>query len=134
MCSSFSSSLGLLAIADFWDRLLRPGGTGRNITKVGQGTNPRDIASQIAAQARAAVDCPILQCIGPGATNQAIKAVAIARTYLSKSHSSGTTAHPDCIVYPEFVKLDPYATAPPGCLAAWLPGRLATWPPGHLGP
>lgn len=96
--------------SDFWDRLLRPGGGNRNVTKVGQSTNPRDVASQIAAQARAAVDCPILQCIGPGATNQAIKAVAIARTYLSKSHSSGTTAHPDCIVYPEFVKLDPSQT------------------------
>jgi len=96
--------------SDFWDRLLRPGGSNRNITKVGQSTNPRDIASQIAAQARAAVDCPILQCIGPAATNQAIKAVAIARTYLSKSHASGSTAHPDTIVYPEFVKLDPSQT------------------------
>jgi len=96
--------------SDFWDRLLRPGGNNRNITKVGQSTNPRDIASQIAAQARAAVDCPILQCIGPAATNQAIKAVAIGRTYLAKSHSSGTTAHPDCVVYPEFVKLDPSQT------------------------
>ena len=92
--------------ADFWDRLLRPGGAARNVTKVGQSTHPRDIASQIAAQARAAVDCPVLQCIGPPATNQAIKAVAIARTYLAKSDATGSSAHPDVIVYPEFVKLD----------------------------
>ena len=76
------------------------------MTKVGSNTNPRDVASQIAAQARAAVDCPTLQCIGPSATNQAIKAISIARTYLAKSDASGQTAHPDVIVYPEFVKLD----------------------------
>jgi len=90
--------------SDFWDRILRP--NGRNTTKVGQSTNPREVASQIAAQARAAVDCPTLQCIGPSATNQAIKAVSIARSYLAKSDASGETAHPDVIVYPEFVKLD----------------------------
>lgn len=73
---------------------------------MGQSTNPREVASQIAAQARAAVDCPTLQCIGPSATNQAIKAVSIARNYLAKSDASGETAHPDVIVYPEFVKLD----------------------------
>jgi len=93
--------------SDFWDRILRPGGAARNTTKVGQGTNPRDVASQIAAQARAAVECPTLQCIGPGATNQAIKAIAIARTYLFKSNEGGSTQHPDIVVYPEFVKLDP---------------------------
>ena len=93
--------------ADFWDRILRPGGSGRNVTKVGSNTNPRDVASQIAAQARAAVDCPTLQCIGPAATNQAIKAVSISRTYLIKSDSGGPSNHPDLIVYPEFIKLDP---------------------------
>ena len=93
--------------SDFWDRILRPGGHGRNITKVGSGTNPRDVASQIAAQGRAAVDCPTLQCIGPSATNQAIKSVSIARTYLSKSDAAGQSAHPDLVVYPEFIKLDP---------------------------
>jgi stage V sporulation protein S len=92
--------------SDFWDRIMRPGGQGRNVTKVGGGSNPRDVASQIAAQARAAVDCPTLQCIGPSATNQAIKAVAIARTYLAKSDASGQSAHPDVILYPEFIKLD----------------------------
>ena len=96
----------LRARADFWDRILKPGGQGRNVTKVGSQTNPRDIASQIAAQARAAVDCPTLQAIGPSATNQSIKAIAIARTYLVKSDAAGATSHPDLIVYPEFIKLD----------------------------
>ena len=92
--------------SDFWDRILRPGGQGRNITKVGSNTNPRDVASQIAAQGRAAVDCPTLQAIGPSATNQAIKSVSIARTYLAKTDASGQSAHPDLVVYPEFIKLD----------------------------
>ena len=38
-----------------------------------------------AAQARAPVDCPTLQAIGPQATNQAVKAIAIARTFLKES-------------------------------------------------
>lgn len=76
------------------------------MTKVGSSTNPRDVASQIAAQGRAAIDCPTLQTIGPSATNQAIKAVAIARTYLGKSDAAGTSSHPDLMVYPEFIRLD----------------------------
>ena len=88
--------------ADFWDRVQR----GNNTTKVGGNTNARDIASQLAAQARAAVDCPTLQCVGPPSINQAIKAVAIARTYLFHSDQSGGSSHPDLTVYPEFVKLD----------------------------
>ena len=79
------------ARTDFWDRILKPGGQGRNVTKVGSNTNPRDVASQIAAQGRAAVDCPTLQAIGPSATNQAIKAIAIARTYLGKSDAAGAS-------------------------------------------
>ena len=101
-----------MALADFWDRILRPGGSGRNVTKVGQGTNPRDVASQIAAQGRAAVDCPVLQCVGPQSTNQAMKAIAIARTYLRQSDESGETSHPDLTVYPEFVKLTRCARVP----------------------
>jgi stage V sporulation protein S len=76
------------------------------VTKIGQNTNPREIASQIAAQARAAVDCPVLQCVGPQSINQAIKAVAIARTYLHQSDAQGNSSHPDLTVYPEFIKLD----------------------------
>ena len=87
--------------SDFWDRVQR----GHNTTKIGSNTNPRDVASQIAAQARAAVDCPVLQCVGPQSTNQAMKAIAIARTYLKQSDASGDSSHPDLTVYPEFVKL-----------------------------
>ena len=88
--------------SDFWDRIAR----GQNVTKIGGATNPRDVASQIAAQGRAAVDCPLLQCVGPQSTNQAMKAIAIARTYLRQSDASGSSTHPDIAVYPEFVKLD----------------------------
>mmetsp|Transcript_51805 Transcript_51805/g.85938 ORF Transcript_51805/g.85938 Transcript_51805/m.85938 type:complete len:243 (-) Transcript_51805:277-1005(-) len=88
--------------SDFWDRINR----GSNVTKIGSNTNPRDVAGQIAAQARAAVDCPILRCVGPQSTNQAMKAVAIARTYLFESDRSGQTSHPDLTVYPEFVKVE----------------------------
>ena len=87
--------------SDFWDRVQR----GHNTTKIGSNTNPRDVASQIAAQARAAVDCPVLQCVGPQSTNQAMKAIAIARTYLKQSDAGGDSSHPDLTVYPEFVKL-----------------------------
>jgi len=89
-------------VTDFWDRIHR----GNNVTKIGSSTNPRDVAGQIAGQARAAVDCPKLQCVGPQSTNQAMKAVAIARTYLSQSDQAGATSHPDLAVYPEFIKLE----------------------------
>lgn len=88
--------------SDFWDRVQR----GNNTTKIGSNTNPRDVASQIAAQARAAVDCPTLQCVGPSSINQAIKAVAIARTYLAQSDQTGSSSHPDLTLSPEFIKLD----------------------------
>ena len=39
----------------------------------------------IAAQARACVDCPTLQVVGPQSCNQALKAMAIARTFLKES-------------------------------------------------
>jgi len=89
--------------SDFWDRIAR----GNNTTKIGASTNPREVASQIAAQARAAVDCPILQCLGPPSINQAIKAIAIARTYLAQSdQTTQQSAHPDLTVSPEFIKVD----------------------------
>jgi len=43
---------------------------GNNLTKCGAKTNPRDTAMLIAAQARACVDCPTLQVVGPQSTNQ----------------------------------------------------------------
>jgi stage V sporulation protein SpoVS len=123
--------------SDFWDRVQR----GHNTTKIGSSTNPRDVASQIAAQARAAVDCPVLQCVGPQSTNQAMKAIAIARTYLRQSDASGETSHPDLTVYPEFVKLSSAASGSDDqlsavqlaiskrsrCAAAAASRRLRTW-------
>jgi len=73
---------------------------GNNLTKCGAKTNPRDTAMLIAAQARACVDCPTLQVVGPQSTNQAMKAIAIARTFLAKS---GDT---DICVQPEFIHLE----------------------------
>ena len=81
-----------LSCAD--DRIAR----GNNLTKMGSGSKPRDVAMLIAAQARAPVDCPTLQAIGPQATNQAIKAIAIARTFLKESDSI------DICVQPEFLQ------------------------------
>ena len=80
----------------FYDRIAR----GNNLTKMGNSSNPRDVAMLIAAQARAPVDCPTLQAVGPQATNQAVKAIAIARTFLKESQSI------DICVQPEFFQLE----------------------------
>ena len=65
----------------FMNRISR----GNNLTKVGANSHPRDIGMLIAAQARACVDCPTLQVVGPQSCNQALKAMAIARTFLKES-------------------------------------------------
>lgn len=80
----------------FQERIAR----GNNLTKMGNSSNPRDVAMLIAAQARAPVDCPTLQAVGPQATNQAVKAIAIARTFLKESLSI------DICMQPEFFQLD----------------------------
>lgn len=80
----------------FFDRIAR----GNNLTKMGNSSNPRDVAMLIAAQARAPVDCPTLQAIGPQAANQAMKSIAIARTFLKESQSI------DVCVQPEFFQLE----------------------------
>jgi len=82
--------------SSFFDRIAR----GNNLTKMGSNSNPRDVAMQVAAQARACVDCPTLQVVGPQSTNQALKAIAIARTFLKESGST------DICVQPEFMQLD----------------------------
>lgn len=51
-------------------------------------------------QARSCVDCPTLQAVGPQATNQAVKAIAIARTFLKQSESI------DICMQPTFVHLE----------------------------
>ena len=55
---------------------------------------------QVAAQARACVDCPTLQVVGPQSCNQALKAIAIARTFLKESNST------DICIQPAFMQLD----------------------------
>ena len=104
----------------FHERIAR----GNNLTKMGNASNPRDTAMLIAAQvsipvslsipaptpatsvvdtahsmcapgqARSCVDCPTLQAVGPQATNQAVKAIAIARTFLKQSESTDSEPPP----------------------------------------
>jgi len=80
----------------FHERIAR----GNNLTKMGNNSSPRDTAMLIAAQARSCVDCPTLQAVGPQATNQAVKSIAIARTFLKQSESI------DICMQPTFVHLD----------------------------
>mmetsp|Transcript_63421 Transcript_63421/g.105509 ORF Transcript_63421/g.105509 Transcript_63421/m.105509 type:complete len:215 (+) Transcript_63421:33-677(+) len=80
----------------FFERIER----GNNLTKMGSSSNPRDTAMLIAAQARACVDCPTLQVVGPQSTNQGVKSIAIARTFLKES---GDT---DICMQPEFTHLE----------------------------
>merc|ERR1719424_541765 len=67
---------------------------------MGSSSRPRDVAMQVAAQARACVDCPTLQVVGPQSCNQALKAVAIARTFLKESAST------DICIQPTFMQLE----------------------------
>jgi len=81
---------------NFFDRIAR----GNNLTKMGSSSRPRDVAMLVAAQARACVDCPTLQVVGPQSTNQAMKAISIARTFLKESNST------DICVQPAFMQLE----------------------------
>jgi len=80
----------------FHERIQR----GNNLTKIGNNSKPRDTAMLIAQQARSCVDCPTLQSVGPAATNQAMKGIAIARTFLKQSEST------DICMQPTFVHLE----------------------------
>jgi stage V sporulation protein SpoVS len=70
---------------------------------------------QVAAQARACVDCPTLQVVGPQSCNQALKAVAIARTFLKESAST------DICIQPSFMLRAAGATAHRPALLPWPP-------------
>lgn len=65
-----------------------------NILKVSAQSNPNSVAGALAGvlRERAGVE---LQAIGAGATNQAVKAIAIARSYLE-------TSGIDLVCIPEF--------------------------------
>lgn len=80
----------------FFERIER----GNNLTKMGASSHPRDTARLIAAQARACVDCPTLQVVGPQSTNQGVKAIAIARAFLKESNDT------DVCMQPEFTQLE----------------------------
>ncbi len=54
-----------------------------NILKVSARSNPNSVAGALAAVLRERPDAE-LQAVGAGAINQAVKAVAIARTYLKE--------------------------------------------------
>jgi hypothetical protein len=68
---------------------------GNNLTKCGSKTNPRDTAMLIAAQARACVDCPTLQVVGPQSTNQVrgrpplLHGVRLAAGTVGRIHAGG---------------------------------------------
>lgn len=62
-------------------------------------SRPNAVAGAIAALLRSQGQVEV-QAIGPAAVNQAVKAIAIARGYLTGNHL-------DLTVQPAFVKLDP---------------------------
>ena len=69
-----------------------------NILKVSAQSNPNSVAGALAGvmREREAVE---LQAIGAGATNQAVKAIAIARSYLGSSEY-------DLVCIPEFIDVE----------------------------
>ena len=73
---------------------------GNNLTKMGSGSNPRRRRYADRRAGARSVDCPTLQAIGPQAANQAVKAIAIARTFLKESQSI------DICMQPEFFQLE----------------------------
>jgi stage V sporulation protein S len=68
---------------------------GTNILKVSAQSNPNSVAGALAGVMRER-EAAELQAIGAGATNQAVKAIAIARSYLESSEF-------DLICVPEFI-------------------------------
>ena len=68
------------------------------VLKVSAQSNPNSVAGALAGVMREKPNCE-LQAIGAGATNQAIKAIAIARSYLQ-------TAGIDLVCIPEFTDVE----------------------------
>ena len=68
---------------------------GTHILKVSAQSNPNSVAGALAGVLRER-DTAELQAIGAGATNQAVKAIAIARSYLESSEY-------DLVCIPEFI-------------------------------
>ncbi|MGH7716426.1 MAG: stage V sporulation protein S [Vulcanimicrobiaceae bacterium] len=68
---------------------------GTHILKVSAQSNPNSVAGALAAVLRERESAE-LQAIGAGATNQAVKAIAIARSYLEANDY-------DIVCIPEFI-------------------------------
>ena len=68
---------------------------GTSILKVSAQSNPNSVAGALAGVMRERESAE-LQAIGAGATNQAVKAIAIARSYLESSEF-------DLVCIPEFI-------------------------------
>jgi stage V sporulation protein S len=69
-----------------------------NVLKVSAKSNPNSVAGALAAVLRERESAE-LQAVGAGAINQAIKAVAIARSYLKAGHI-------DVACVPSFIDVD----------------------------
>lgn len=72
--------------------------TGSGILKVSAQSNPNSVAGALAGVMRERESAE-LQAIGAGATNQAVKAIAIARSYLESSEY-------DLVCIPEFIDVE----------------------------
>lgn len=68
------------------------------VLKVSSKSNPNSVAGMIAAQIKEGDDKLSIACIGAGALNQAVKAIAIARGFVAPSGI-------DLICTPSFTKL-----------------------------
>ncbi len=77
------------------------GGADIETLRVSAGSRPNAVAGAIAALLRQSGAVEV-QAIGPHAVNQAVKALAVARSYLEQDHLDLTTA-------PSFVKLELHA-------------------------
>ncbi|MGA3037149.1 MAG: stage V sporulation protein S [Vulcanimicrobiaceae bacterium] len=71
---------------------------GTHILKVSAQSNPNSVAGALAGVLRERESAE-LQAIGAGATNQAVKAIAIARSYLEASAY-------DIVCIPEFIDVE----------------------------
>jgi stage V sporulation protein S len=75
-----------------------PRSPGTHILKVSAQSNPNSVAGALAGVMRER-ETAELQAIGAGATNQAVKAIAIARSYLESSAF-------DLVCAPEFIDVE----------------------------
>lgn len=73
-------------------------GPGTHVLKVSAQSNPNSVAGALAGVMRERPSAE-LQAIGAGATNQAVKAIAIARSYLESSDY-------DLVCIPEFIDVE----------------------------